>query len=258
MVKTTNKNVDEVLFKQLKCVDFEYLVQLNGLIGDYIDVNGADTLDEEMVTFDITLNAAIKERMNELLNAEKKVKEIIAEDREKDNKVKYVKEAREYLESLEDRLDGKTIDHECLEIIDRLKKNIYDFGTLETQTSVLKTLIETDTYKNEENVERAIIASHLAMWEVIKEVEQEELDKYREYINATSMEENDDEINRIIDDYNLNEDCNFCAWYMCNLLALAHVDELYLVEYIDNRNENLCFVIQDGEDFDLCEPYCFN
>jgi hypothetical protein len=254
MEKTINKNVDSTLFGQLKAIDFEYLVQLNGLIGDYTENFGADTLDEEMVKFDITLNNVVKSRIEELLHAEARVKEIIEESREKEHTVKYVKEAREYLESLEEKLDGKTVDSECLEIIERLKKNIYDFGSLETQTNVLKTLIETDIYKDDETVERAIIASHLAMWEVIREVEQEELDKNREYINATEIEEDEEQIKNFIDEYKLNANWSFCGWYMGSKLGLKHIDELFLVEYIEN--EKMYFVIQDGGDFDCCQPFC--
>lgn len=253
MVKTvTNKNIDEVLFGQLKAIDFEYLVQLNGLIGDYTSEFGADVLDEELVTFDITLSNVIKERMNELLDAEKRVKEIIAEDREERQKVKYVKEARQYLESISDSFDNKIVDGECLEIIERLKETIYNFGSLETQINVLKTLIETDIYKDEETVERAKLAGFLASFEVVREVEQEELDKNREYINAINIEDTE-EIKNLIDDYQLYT--NFIHWYMSNKFGLAHLGEdLFLVEYIENNVMH--FVFQNSKDLDCSEPYC--
>ncbi|CUU45454.1 hypothetical protein [Clostridium beijerinckii] len=258
MVKTvTNKNIDEVLFGQLKAIDFEYLVQLNGLIGDYTDEFGADTLDEEMVTFDITLNSVVKSRIEELLSAEKRVKEIISESRKEDNKVKYVKEAREYLQSLNDMFNGKIVDHECLEVIERLKKNIYTCGSLETQTNVLKTLIESNLEdmdeKQIETTERAKISMYLAMGEVVREVEQEVLDKDREYINAIGIDETK-EIEALIDGYELNANWDWFAWYTGSKLGLSHVDEVFLSEYIENNK--LCFVFQDGQDFDLCEPYC--
>lgn len=112
------KNIDATLFTQLKQVDFGYLVQLNGLIGDYVEINGADCLDSELVIFDITLNNVVKERIEELIHAEEGVKEIGAEERETNTKVSYVKEAREYLESLFGMFNGKIIDHKCLEIIE--------------------------------------------------------------------------------------------------------------------------------------------
>lgn len=255
MEKTINKNIDEVLFTQLKGIDFEYLVQLSGLIDDYTDENGADTLDEEMVRFDITLGAVVKSRMEELIHAEAKVKEIIAEDREEKQKVKYVKEAREYLESVSDDFDNKIVDRECLEIIERLKKTIYDFGSLEIQISVLKTLIETDIYKDEETVKRAKLAGFLASFEVVREVEQEELDKNREYINSTEIEDKD-EIEALIDGYKLNANWDWCGWYMANKYGLAHIDEIYLVEYIEDNKMHLVF--QDSNDFDISKPYCLD
>lgn len=253
MVKTvTNKNIDEVLFGQLKAIDFEYLVQLNGILEEYIDDNGADTLDEEMVTFDITLGSVLKSRMNELLDAEKRVKEIIAEDSDKDSKISYVKEARMYLESLEDSLDGRIVDSECLEIIERLKGTIYEFGTLETSIDVLKTLLTTDIYRDNKSVERAITSNYLACWEVVREVEQEELDKNREYINAINIEDTE-EIKMLIDDYQLYT--NFIHWYMSNKFGLAHLGEdLFLSEYIEDERMHLVF--QNSKDLDCSEPYC--
>lgn len=253
MVKTvTNKNIDKVLFGQLKGIDFEYLVQLNGLIGDYTDTNGSDCLDSELVTFDITLNSVVKQRMEELLNAEQRVKEIISESRETNTKVKYVKEAKKYLESLNDMFNGKIVDHECLEIIERLKGTIYEFGSLKTSVDVLNTLLTTDIYKDNENVERAILANYLACWEVIREVEQEELDKNREYINAIGIDETK-EIEALIDGYELSANWDWYAWYMGSKLGLSHIDELFLVEYIENDKMHLVF--QDGQDFDLCKPF---
>ncbi|AQS09665.1 hypothetical protein CLOBY_17960 [Clostridium saccharobutylicum] len=254
MVKTVNKNVDEVLFGQLKGIDFEYLVQLNGLISDYIDEFGADVLDTELITFDITLNAVVKSRCEELIHAEERVKEIIAESREEKAKVKYVKEAREYLESLEDKLEGKTVDSLCLEIIERLKKHIYESGSLETQVDVLKTLLSTDIEDNETR-ERAIIASHLAMCEVVREVQQEELDKNREYINATAIDEFDKNIEEFLDGYELNGNWDFCAWCCAGKLGTKHLDEVFIAEFIENDKMHIVF---QYDDFDLCEPYCLD
>jgi hypothetical protein len=228
------------------------LVQLSGILEEYEETNGVDTLDEEMVTFVITLHSAIKSRMEELLDAEAKVKEMVSEKKET-NTMKYAKEAREYLQTISDSFDNKIVDGECLEIIERLKKTIYDFGSLETQINVLKTLIETDIYRNEENVERAILAGFLASFEVVREVEQLELDKNREYINSTEIEDKD-EIESLIDGYKLNANWDWCGWYMSNKFGLAHIDEVFLVEYIEN--EKMYLVFQDSNDFDCCKPYC--
>lgn len=253
MVKTViNKNIDEVLFGQLKGIDFEYLVQLNGLIGDYIDTNGSDCLDEEMVTFDITLNSIVKSRIEELLDAEAKVKEIIAESRKEDNKVKYVKEAREYLESLHDIFGWEKADDECLDIVERLKKHIYELGSLETQVDVLKSLLITPIEETE-TVKRAKLAGYLAINEVIREVKQEELDKNREYINSIKIEDTE-EIRFLIEGYELNGNMDFTHWFMLNKYGLAHINEVFLSEYIEDERMHLVF--QNSKDLDCSEPYC--
>lgn len=79
MEKTIEKEnlVDEVLFKQLKEVDFEYLVQLADIIEEKLDRDGGDCLSDEMVNFDITLHRAIKERCTEMIKAERTLKEYI-------------------------------------------------------------------------------------------------------------------------------------------------------------------------------------
>lgn len=77
MEKIKNNLVDEVLKGQLKEIDFEYLVQLSGIIEDKLDRDGGDSLEDEMVTFDITLHRAIKERCDEMIKAERSLKEFI-------------------------------------------------------------------------------------------------------------------------------------------------------------------------------------
>ncbi|NSB17456.1 hypothetical protein [Clostridium beijerinckii] len=253
MVKTvTNKNIDEVLFGQLKAINFEYLVQLNGLLEDYTFEFGADVLDEELVKFDITLNSVIRERIEELIEGEAKVKEIIAESRKEDNKVKYVKEAREYLESLHDIFGWEKADDECLDIVERLKKHIYELGSLETQVDVLKSLLITPIEETE-TVKRAKLAGYLAINEVIRKVKQEELDKNREYINSIKIEDTE-EIRFLIEGYELNGNMDFTHWFMLNKYGLAHINEVFLSEYIEDNVMHIVF--QNSKDLDCSEPYC--
>lgn len=77
MEKVKNKNVDEVLKGQLKEIDFEYLAELADLIEDKLDRDGGDSLNDKMVTFDITLYSAMQERALEIIEAERKLKDIL-------------------------------------------------------------------------------------------------------------------------------------------------------------------------------------
>lgn len=76
MEKVKNKNIDEVLKGQLKEIDFEYLAELADLIEDKLDRDGGDSLNDKMVTFDITLYSTMQERALEIINAERKLKDI--------------------------------------------------------------------------------------------------------------------------------------------------------------------------------------
>lgn len=76
-------------------------------------------------------------------------------------------------------------------------------------------------------------------------------------IDTIEIEDNkNEEIGNVIDDYKLNDNWNFCGWYLANKFGLAHIDELFLVEYVEN--DEMYFVIQDSEDFDLCKPHCLD
>lgn len=100
MEKIKNNLVDEVLFKQLKEIDFEYLVQMADLIEDKLDRDGGDSLNDKMVTFDITLHSAIKERALEMINAERKLKDILKNEKLEDFDLEGVSTIGERKESL--------------------------------------------------------------------------------------------------------------------------------------------------------------
>lgn len=100
MEKVKNNLVDEVLFKQLKEIDFEYLVQLSGIIEDKLDRDGGDSLEDEMVTFDITLHRVIKERALEMINAERKLKDRLKNEKLEDFDLEGVSTVKERRESL--------------------------------------------------------------------------------------------------------------------------------------------------------------
>jgi len=65
------------LIDTLKKMDFEMLLDLSETMENMIEKDGADTLSDELVEFDIGLHKALKERCTELIDAEKQVKEIL-------------------------------------------------------------------------------------------------------------------------------------------------------------------------------------
>ncbi|NFT91681.1 hypothetical protein FDF86_04525 [Clostridium botulinum] len=136
-----NKNVDMELFEQLKAIDFEYLVQLSALIAENIETNGADCLEEEMQVFDITLDNVIKERIYELCNAEKKVKEILNEDVSNDHElIKEINEedrsyytsleATNYISYISNEFDVREVIRQTKYIADVVVKNNLDINDL--------------------------------------------------------------------------------------------------------------------------------
>jgi len=56
------------------------LLDLSDTMETMIEKDGADTLSEELVKFDISLHKSIKERMNEIILCEKIVKEMLCKN----------------------------------------------------------------------------------------------------------------------------------------------------------------------------------
>lgn len=155
-----NKNIDRVLFNQLKEINFEYLVQLDNLIADAIEEQGEDSLSKEMETFNTTLNKVVHIKCKELINAEKKLKEIL----ENDDKIEFEAEARELVEGLNARFNGKTIERNVMDWADRLTEQIIKFKSLKNS---IDTINNTLRLKLTNDTETIIFANYLAIWNVL-------------------------------------------------------------------------------------------
>ncbi|NFS11566.1 hypothetical protein FDE77_09770 [Clostridium botulinum] len=168
-METTNKNVDMELFRQLKGIDFEYLVQLSSIIAENVETNGTDCLEEEMVTFDITLDNVIKERIRELCNSEKKVKEILEKDVSNDLDIAFEDTAKELVQKFTKRYDGRIISSEQLECSNRLVEEILKSKSFKVNIDIIETAqqcLENNTLSNEV-VDDLIFKNYIAIWEVL-------------------------------------------------------------------------------------------
>lgn len=65
------------LIDTLKKMDFKMLCELADTMETMTESEGADALSDELVKFDIGLHKALKERCSELIDAERRVKEIL-------------------------------------------------------------------------------------------------------------------------------------------------------------------------------------
>ncbi|NFO41123.1 hypothetical protein FDB42_13665 [Clostridium botulinum] len=168
----TNKNVDMELFRQLKEIDFEYLVQLSALIAENVETNGADCLEEEMVRFDITLDNVIKERMDELINAEKQVKELLSDTVSNDNEldIEFENEARELVTSLVQNFNRKIIEGDVLDCSDRITEQILELKSFKFSILAIETAercIKNGTI-DMKTADDLIFKNYLAIWNVLE------------------------------------------------------------------------------------------
>ncbi|NFO30403.1 hypothetical protein FDB41_06765 [Clostridium botulinum] len=134
---------EEMVANLKKDFDFETLIQLNGLINDYKDLaeeyNQKIEYEYEMQVFDDSLNRAVKERMDELINAEKQVKELLSDTVSNELDIEINEEDRSYYTSLEatnyisyisNEFDIREVIRQSKYIADVVAKNNLDINDL--------------------------------------------------------------------------------------------------------------------------------
>ncbi|NFF80367.1 hypothetical protein FC764_03725 [Clostridium botulinum] len=185
MEKMINK---EMVANLKRDFDFETLVQLNGLIEDYKDLaeeyNEKIEFDYEMQVFDDSLSIAVKERMRELIDSEKKVKELSEDDSTKDElDIKFADEARELVKSLVEKFNRKIIEGDVLECSDRVTEQIltlksFEFSILAIETA--KNCVKNGTI-NMQSGDDLIFKNYLAIWNVLNIINEKDWEDIEDF-----------------------------------------------------------------------------
>ncbi|HBJ1649395.1 hypothetical protein [Clostridium botulinum] len=251
---------EEMVANLKRDFDFETLVQLNGLIEDYKDLaeeyNQKIEFDYEMQVFDDSLNRAVKERCDELINAEKKVKELSEDDSTKDElDIKFADEARELVKSLVEKYNGKTIKSDVMKANDRITKQILDLKSFKNSIEVIETAqrcLKNRTV-DEETADKLIFINYLAIWDVLNMIREKDWTDIEDFkiLNEEDIPVKDhllDYINSNIEN-GLETDADTVEW-----LVQCGFDDIY-VRFLEDENEDIYLCLFDGNENRLTDCY---
>ena len=143
----------------LKGLDFETLIQLNAVLEDAED-NDYE-FDTELETFIKDLNGAVKVRCDELINAEKKVKDLFKEI--EDTEEQDINAAKEAVSKLVDRFNGHTVTKDNVECAERLESM-----SIKDRIIFLNSMLDLEKkYTEDKNYTDCVFNTYLSLWNTI-------------------------------------------------------------------------------------------
>ncbi|KFX58348.1 hypothetical protein HYH39_06690 [Clostridium botulinum] len=262
-MKTTmiNKNMVANLKKDF---DFETLVQLNGLIEDYKDLaeeyNQILFFDYEMQVFDDSLSVAVKERIYELCNAEKQVKELLSDTVSNDTEldIEYEDDARELVTSLVKNFNRRTIEGDVLDCSDRITKQILALKSFETSIDIIETAKRCiiDNTLDLNVADDLIFKNYLAIWNVLNMINEKDWTDIEDF---EILYEEDIEVKEYLLDY---IKCNQVNGLETNADTVEFIcscgfDNIY-VRTLEDKNGCVCLCLFDDNENRLTDCYYLN
>ncbi|EES48541.1 hypothetical protein NE172_04895 [Clostridium botulinum] len=256
---------EEMVANLKKDFDSETLVQLNGLIEDYKDLaeeyNEKIEFEYEMQVFDDSLNRAVKERMDELINAEKQVKELLSDTVSKDNEldIEFENEARELVESLIPVFNGKSISADVLDCSNRLVDQILELKSFKTSIDIIETAKRCFlNHKIDLDCKMDIIfKQYLAIWEVLNMIREQDWD---DIDDMEVLVEEDILVKDYLLDYintNVAEELETDA-DLVEFLCSCGLDNNIYVRTLEDKNSCVCLVLFDDNENRLTDCYYLN
>ncbi|NFG25975.1 hypothetical protein FC777_02320 [Clostridium botulinum] len=255
---------EEMVANLKKDFDFETLIQLNALINDYKDLaeeyNQKIEYEYEMQVFDDSLNRAVKERCDELINAEKQVKELLSDTVSNDNEldIEFENEARELVESLIPVFNGKSISADVLDCSNRLVDQILELKSFKTSIDIIETAKRCfQNHKIDLDCKMDIIfKQYLAIWNVLHMIREQDWD---DIDDMELLYEEDIEVKKYLLDY---IKCNQVNGLETNadiveFLCSCGLDNIY-VRTLKDEEGCVCLVLTDDNENRLTDCYYFN
>ncbi|NFO87895.1 hypothetical protein FDC58_15635 [Clostridium botulinum] len=250
----------EMIANLKKDLDFETLVQLNGLIEDYKDLaqkyNKKIEFDYEMQVFDDSLSVAVKERIYELCNSEKKVKELSEDDSTKDElDIKFEDEARELVKSLVEKYNGKTIKSDVMKANDRITKQILDLKSFKNSIEVIETAqrcLKNRTV-DEEIADRLIFINYLSIWDVLNLIREKD---WKDIENMKILNDEDIPVKDHLLDYinsNIENGVETDADTV-EFLCSCGFDDIY-IRFLEDKDGDIYLCLFDGNENRLTDCY---
>lgn len=240
----------------LKGLNAEILFALKDMVTSYIEETGEDCLEENEIKASAIVTKAIKNRMDEMIKAEKSLKNLCDED-EEEVEIEYFEEAKKIQKKYGETFNGRTLTQDQIECKNRVTKQIRDLRSFETAIDIINTTedLMADGKFSLTTGEDLIFKNFLAICEVVNEIEKaswlsvedlrivnEESLSIKEYLAKLV------EISKEYDFEVTTKDIEF-------LTQFGNLDDLYVVEYL-SEDGNYYIVIEDGNENRLTDCYC--
>ena len=193
-----------------------------------------------MVTFDITLHRAMQERALEMINAERKLKEKFFND---EYTYKNEDEARALVKSLSNVYNGKTIESNVLELSKQyidLIKSVKDFSSSISLIELSKDYIN-------KQVEDAIFAEYIAIWDVLNMIDQKDWVDIEDWKVLNDENEEDISVKDFLEDYiksNIENRVETEA-DLVEFICQFGIDDIYIrmLENSEDENDNDIYIV---------------
>ena len=255
MNNKTIKRIMDILMEKGE-EQFELLIQLAGALDelDYIAEDNNEELEysEEMLEFKKAIGKARKTRLDELINAEKTLKENLNDKYD----IAYEKEAREFIKKYMNEYDGKEISYEVLDVSKSYEEKIWNTKTFKDMLYFYDTVrdtFSTDYTNNKEELDisvyNALFATFIAVGEVLREIDQKDwkdLDDYKCDIN-----EEDEELEVFISEY-VKEMKDEADIDMLREIIKFGFDDVY-VRHLENKYGEPYIALFDGNENQLTD-----
>lgn len=253
---------EEMVANLKKDFDFETLVQLNELIEDYKDLAEEynQKIEYEMQVFDDSLNRAVIERSQELINAEKKVKELLSDNISSDSEldIEYEDDARELVTSLVQNFNRKIIEGDVLDCSDRITEQILELKSFKFSILAIETAercIKNGTI-DMKTADDLIFKNYLAIWNVLNLIREKD---WTDIEDMKVLVEEDIEVKKYLLDYikcnqvnGLETDAD-----LVEFLCSCGLDDIF-VRTLEDEDGGVCIVLTDDNENRLTDCYYFN
>lgn len=240
----------------LEGLDANILFALKDVFANYVEETGEDFIEENEIKADAIITEAIKNRMDEMIKAEKKLKNLCESEDEAEEEYEYFEEAKEIQKKYGDIFNGRTLTSDQMECMKRVAEQIRDLHSFETSIDIIKTTedLMADGKFSLTVGEDLIFKNYLAICEILNEIIE------KDWINIDEFEiakEEDTPAEDFLLNYinankenNLEPDVEDIKW-----LTQYGFKDTYVREMFDDK-DNYYIILVDGNENRLTDCYC--
>lgn len=232
----------------LEGLDAEILFALKDVFANYVEETGEDFIEENEIKADAIITKAIKNRMSEMIKAEKSLKNLCDEDKE-EFEMEYFEEAKEIQKKYSDIFNGRNVTSDQMECMKRVSKQIRDLRSFETAIDIINTtedLIKSGSFSKTTG-EDLIFKNWIAICNVVNEIIEKD---WLSVEDMVILNEEDVEVR----EYLFNK-LNAGDLIDIDFLTQFGEDGIYVRELIDSKDNYYIILTDDNENrlTDCCQ-----